>query len=361
MAAFRSIKFRLTVLYAGIFAGFLIAFSAAIYVPASNHAWRDFDRDLDRDADAFSSLVVEEWKELQEGSHKQDDWLDEVKPIPGLLQSQVTLIGADGKIVFRTPELSALPPPSKSATGWRTEYLALEHHPGHYRIVTKDLSRAGPPLVVEFSRSTVHLSRFLHRMALGLILGIPLLVGFAFLAGYFFIRRTIRPVVEMADLAREISAGDLARRVPLPSSEGEFKQLAITLNGMLSRLEEAFARMRTFTSNSAHELRTPVASIRTALETALGRSTRELEESIRDGLEELQQLTAITEKLLLLSRADAGRLLGEIRPVDLAAISHQVAAAFEIPASQRGIAIHVEGGPARAPADAALLRRAIHN
>ncbi|HZL72255.1 MAG TPA: HAMP domain-containing protein, partial [Planctomycetota bacterium] len=289
----RSLKFRLTVLYAGIFAGFLIVFSAGIYYLASSRAWKDFDRDLDRDARVYASLVREEWLEIATGEHTLDNWLDELKGIPNLLHASASLTDARGNVVFQTPELKALPPRKTPKAGpadpnLSTEYFDLPRHPGSYRIVTVDVSTdKGPPLTLEFSRSTTGLSRFLNRMGMGLLVGIPLLIVLSFVAGYFFIKRTIQPVDEMAGLAQEISAGDLARRIPLPASTGEFRQLALTLNAMLSRLEESFTRMRTFTSNAAHELKTPVATVRSALETSVGRSPHEMEEAIRDALEEL--------------------------------------------------------------------------
>jgi heavy metal sensor kinase len=363
----RSLKFRLTVLYAGIFAVFLLAFSGAVYYLVSSRAWKEFDRDLERDARVYASLVREEWTEIATGEHTLDNWLDEPKSIANLLHAVVSLTGMNGNVVYQAPELAALPPrpvfrDDEGLPRLRTEYFALARHPGSYRIAAMDLSRdQGPPMVLEFSRSTKGLSRFLDRMGMGLLMGIPLLIGLAFIAGYFFIKRTIRPVEVMAGLAREISAGDLARRIPLPASTGEFRQLALTLNAMLSRLEESFARMRTFTANAAHELKTPVASVRSALETSVGRSPREMEESIRDALEDLGRLTEITDKLFLLARADAGRLLGATEPVDLADIAGQVAGAFEAPAIARRMSIRLELEPATLKADAALLRRAIHN
>jgi two-component system heavy metal sensor histidine kinase CusS len=359
---FNSLKFRLTVLYAGIFAAFLVAFAAGLYFLSASRAWREFDRDLDRDASAYASLVEEEWRELKSGEHNNENWLNELKAIPELLHAAVELRTNDGKILFRTPESGWNAGSQPPGSGWRTAHYEFPDHAGDYRVITLDLSKEqGLPLVLEFARSTRGLTRYLSRTRIGLLAVVPLLVALAFIAGYFFIKRTIQPVDEMAGLAREISTGDLARRIPLPASEGEFRQLALTLNEMLSRLEEGFARMRTFTSNAAHELKTPVATVRSALETSLGRPPGDMEESIRDALEELTRLSEITEKLFLLARADAGHLLGELRPTDLSQIAAQVASAFEAPAQEKGITINVEGKPVSMSVDAALMRRAIHN
>ena len=367
MLPIRSLKFRLTVLYAGIFAVFLIVFSVGILYVASTRAWKDFDRDLERDAQVYASLVDEEWRELQAGMHTKENWLEELKSMPALLHASACITGVDGTVLYRSPELDAISgkfaaSPDAMRTPLRTEYFAFERHGGWYRVASVDLSKdKGSPFRLEFSRSMTGLSRYLGRMRLAVIGGIPLLIALAFIAGYYFIKRTIQPVEVMAGLAREISAGDLSRRVPLPSSEGEFRQLALTLNDMLFRLEEGFAKMKTFTANAAHELRNPIATVRSALETSLGRSSREMQESIHEALEELARLTEITEKLFLLARADSGRLLGEVRPVILSEIAAQVAAAFEGPAVEKGMSIKVEGEPASVEGDTALMRRAIHN
>jgi len=363
----RSLKSRLTFLYVGIFALFVIAFSLGVHALAAKRVWREFDRDLERDGQVFANLVLEELAEMDRGEHTPENWLDELRSYPESMHASATLYAADGKTLFRSRDLAADSlqaggRPWPIPAGIRTEYLALKHRPGNYRIITQPIGDGRrPPMTLEFARSTDGLSRFLLRMGLELIGAVPLLMLLASMAGYFFVKRALRPVDEMAVLAREISAGDLARRIPIPSSEGEFRQLALTINAMLSRLEEAFARMRTFTANAAHELRTPISTIRTALETTVGRSPAEMEEAIRDALEELGRLSEITEKLFLLARADAGRLLGATKTVDLAELAGQIAEAFEGPAAAKDMTLQCALEPLAVDGDAALIRRAIHN
>lgn len=363
----RSLKFRLTILYVGIFAAFLVAFSAGVYTLASSRGWRDFDRSLERDAAVYARLVMEERREIDTGEHTWQDWLDELKGVPELMHASAVLYGPDGKVLHQATGLDsiptrALPTGAADRPQLRSEFMEHARHRGEYRILTLPLKDSGnPPMVLEFARSTRGLTHFLGQLKLAITAGIPLLMALAFIAGYLFVRRALKPVDQMAGLAQEISAGDLARRIPLPASEGEFRQLALTFNAMLSRLEESFTRMRTFTANAAHELKTPVASVRSALETSAGGSPAEMEESIRDALEDLGRLTEITDKLLLLARADAGRLLGARESIDLAEIAAQVASAFEGPAAVRRMSIRLVTEPVVMKGDAALMRRAIHN
>jgi hypothetical protein len=102
---FKSLKFRLTFLYVGIFAAFVAAFSIGIQTLAATRAWRELDRDLERDARVFASLILEERAELAAGGHTPDNWLDELKGYPDLMHAMVAIYSADGRLtLLRAPE-----------------------------------------------------------------------------------------------------------------------------------------------------------------------------------------------------------------------------------------------------------------
>src|SRR6185295_7183054 len=124
----RSLKSRLTFLYVGIFALFVVGFSLGVHALAAKRVWKEFDRDLDRDAAVFANLVLEESAELERGEHTAANWLDELKSYPEAMHASATLYSADGKALFRSRDLAAeslqngghawpIPP------GIRTEYL----------------------------------------------------------------------------------------------------------------------------------------------------------------------------------------------------------------------------------------------
>jgi signal transduction histidine kinase len=119
----------------------------------------------------------------------------------------------------------------------------------------------------------------------------------------------------MAQQAREITAADLARRVPRRGAEDELDYLADTLNVVLARLEAAFAELRRFTADAAHELRTPLTALKSGLEVALRhpRSAEEHARTIKESLEEVDRLVRLAEDLLLLSRATGGAALARRR------------------------------------------------
>ncbi len=137
-----------------------------------------------------------------------------------------------------------------------------------------------------------------------LLVTFPLLLVVLALIAWFVIGRTLRPVRGLRVGAERISGEHREERLPVPASADEIRALALTLNGMLDRLEAARARQRAFVADAAHELRSPLTSMRTQLEVA-----RQLGEGGRltgDLLADVNRLSALVEDLLLLARADSG-------------------------------------------------------
>src|SRR6266850_8284605 len=147
-------------------------------------------------------------------------------------------------------------------------------------------------------------------MAVILAMGIPFAVGLAIAGGYFLAGRVLSPVGAMADKAREITAESLAERLPVDNADDEFGRLATVFNDTLSRLQDAFERLRRFTAEASHELRTPLTAMRSVGEVALQRSVNaaEYREVIGSMLEEVDRLTRLVENLLTLTRGEAGRI-----------------------------------------------------
>ena len=148
----------------------------------------------------------------------------------------------------------------------------------------------------------------LERLRRELLLGSPLALLLATIAGYLLAGAALRPVEAMRRKASAISAQTPGSRLPVPSARDEVSRLAETLNDMLERLETAFEHERRFVADASHELRTPLALLRTELELALRhpRSREELEDALRSAAEETERLTALAADLLLIARADQG-------------------------------------------------------
>jgi two-component system, OmpR family, heavy metal sensor histidine kinase CusS len=159
----------------------------------------------------------------------------------------------------------------------------------------------------------------LDRFKGALLLFGPLLLLFASAGGYWMSRRALTPVDEITRAAQNISSKNLSSRLAVPQSRDELQRLSETLNGMLARLEAAFKRITQFTADASHELRTPVALMRTTAELSLRKPRVETEyrDALTQILKELEATSLLIENLMLLARADSGAEAQQFVPVDL--------------------------------------------
>lgn len=182
--------------------------------------------------------------------------------------------------------------------------------------------------------------------------------------GWLMARAALRPMERMREEAAAISASEPGRRLPVPQTGDEVARLGQTLNAMLTRLEDALERERRFVADASHELRTPLANLKAELELALrrSRSAEELEAAIQSAADETQRLARLAEDLLVLARADRGRLPVKREPVDVAHLVGSAADPFLARAEQSGVEIEArvpEG--LRADLDPVRIRQAIGN
>ena len=187
-----------------------------------------------------------------------------------------------------------------------------------------------------------------HLVVRLLVIACPLLIAVALLVGYSITRRALLPVDEICRTADEISGGtDLSRRIPEERARGEMRQLTDTFNHMFARLEESFAKERQFTSDASHELRTPIAVIRSQAEYALMDDVTE--EERKEGLEVIlkqsEQMSSLVSRLLTLARADSGKQALRKAPVDLGLAAAAAAEKVQKKASLRKIRIQCHLSP----------------
>ncbi|MFE6684861.1 sensor histidine kinase [Streptomyces sp. NPDC057743] len=190
--------------------------------------------------------------------------------------------------------------------GFRTVTLRLHHdHPGQeFRVAGLRATTPEGRTVTVYAGSSLDT----ERQAVGgvrdaMLLGLPALLLVVALVTWLVTRRALRPVEGIRAELAEIMGGDLSRRVPQPASRDEVARLARTTNATLAALETSVERQRQFVADASHELRSPIASLRTQLEVA--RAHPELLEL--DGLiEDTVRLERVASDLLLLARLDAG-------------------------------------------------------
>jgi signal transduction histidine kinase len=194
----------------------------------------------------------------------------------------------------------------------------------------------------------------------GLLLAVPATTAVLAALVWLLTGRVLRPVDRIRAEVDRISAGRLDRRVPEPRTGDEVARLARTMNAMLDRLAAAADRQRRFVADAAHELRTPLARIRTQLEVDRAHPAGADQAATREAvLAEAGRLQRLVDDLLLLARGDGGEPgPGAARPVDLDDVVARQAALHEGPGPEvdlRGVA------PAQVCGDEAALERAVAN
>jgi heavy metal sensor kinase len=151
-------------------------------------------------------------------------------------------------------------------------------------------------------------------------------MALSFLVGYFITARALKPVVEISKTAASLSITELSTRLKLPAAKDEIRDLTITFNGMIDRLEDAFGRLQRFSGDVSHELRTPIAVVRGEADFALRkkRTAEEYEDSLRVISKESVHMTSIIEDLLLLARAHSKSVAIQWEEIEPVSIVHGV-------------------------------------
>jgi signal transduction histidine kinase len=188
----------------------------------------------------------------------------------------------------------------------------------------------------------------------------PILVLVLVLAAWRVLGASLRPVESLRAGAERITGADTEERLPVPASHDEIHRLAVTLNDMIDRLSRARARQRAFVADAAHELRSPLASIRVQLEVA--QRLGDWNSVGDDILVDVERLSRLVDDLLLLARADDGgpapTRRRNVQPVDLRGVLTDIAARYS---SARVPVSVVDGPPVDVPGNLDELARMVIN
>ncbi len=221
----------------------------------------------------------------------------------------------------------------------RGKFRNIRFRHGGLRVFSARIHSQGQTYAIQVAASIDELSEALTKYQIALVLLIPLLLIAASGGGYWLSRRALAPVDRIISDAQAIGSRSLEKRLVVPQTGDELQRLSETLNQMLERLDEAFRRVTHFTADASHELRTPVAVIRTTAELALrrSRSAAEYEAALRDVLAQSEKTTELIESLLVLARADTGKYDLQRAKVNLDTIVGEACAAGRKLASSKGI------------------------
>ncbi len=220
-----------------------------------------------------------------------------------------------------------------SRVAWRTTTLPSLR--GEWRLIEVPVRVDGHAAALVVGRSVAARTETLNRLAREFLFAAPAALLLAILAGYAVAAAALRPVEAMRRRASVISAMTPGRRLPVPAARDEISALAVTLNDMLGRLEDALDHERRFVADASHELRTPLALLRAELELALRRprSRAELEDAVRSAAAGTERLTRLAEDLLLIARSDQGGIPLRREPVGAVALFEAVRDRFALRAA----------------------------
>jgi signal transduction histidine kinase len=276
------------------------------------------------------------------------------------LAELISPTGATLRATASTPRLLDPRDARASASGrsfFRTE--SLPGLTGRWRVLAVP-ARGGGAIAVARSLSERDIA--LDRISRELLIAGPLAVLLASLAGYALAAAALRPVEAMRRRAAVVSAASPGT-LPVPPARDEISRLAVTLNEMLTRLQASLEHERRFVADASHELRTPVALLRTELELALRRprSPDELKDALRSALTETERLSQLADDLLLLARSENGSIPVQRERTDVAAVFDTVIRRFARRADEAGRNIRAEPTALVVLADPSRLEQALDN
>ncbi|MCR3749210.1 sensor histidine kinase [Lentzea californiensis] len=285
-----------------------------------------------------------------------DARLDRVVSTPRTLplRDNVVLRSADG--VLSGTSFDGLPAYGTLTPG---EHVTV----GSRRVVMRQFD--GAELVAAVDQSEVDRAVGDLRVAFLLIsLGALVLVG---MAGYALVRASTRALEEVEQVAGEIAAGDLSRRVPVRRPGSEVGRLASALNTMLGQIEAAFAvrvssenRMRQFVADASHELRTPLTSIRGYAELYRQGAATDPAEVLRRVEDHAARMGVLVDDLLQLARLDSSQPL-TLSAVDLVVVVTDAVAEVRAHETNRLVSLELPAGPVPVEADEARVRQILTN
>jgi len=219
-----------------------------------------------------------------------------------------------------------------------------------------------PPMKVAIAVNIEHHERFISEVHQSLLIALLIGILLMILVGWIAAKRGLAPVRELDQLAKSVSASQLHDRLNLESLPVELKELAQSFNAMLARLEDSFARLSDFSSDLAHELRTPISNLMTQNHVVLSkpRTIEEYREILYSNLEEYDHISHMISDMLFLAKADNGLIVPNKETMNLGIEADAVIEFYEPLTDEKAIKI-IRRGNADFMGDRLMIRRAISN
>jgi heavy metal sensor kinase len=333
---------RVALLFSVFVAVLLGTFSASLYLWVRDGLERDADDDLQIRSRILLDRIGEELDAAPGGFRPQ--FVQELRRFLGTTAALADVRSADGTTLFTCPEFA------RPLEGYRERTESLP---------------AGPagPLTVRIAASDQPLQARLRQLALCFLVFVPLGIAVSALFAVIVVKRTLAPIEAVRLRAEQISRTSVSDRIPEPPTSGELRDLVRTFNAMLGRLESAIQDLENFAADAAHELRTPLATLRAEIETAIQttHSPEEHETILASFQLEVARMTHVVTDLFTLAKVEMRQYALQRERVRLAPLLEEARETWQPLASARRIEITTEGGDAEVLGDPVALRRVFMN
>ncbi|MEA2233434.1 MAG: hypothetical protein QOD83_3250 [Solirubrobacteraceae bacterium] len=340
------IRIKVTLAFAGVMAIVLTVIGFALFDQFRQHLDETFNHGLRARAGDISALIQSEppsalsakgRQNLVERGESFSQILDVdgsvesashpmLRTAPLLTPSQIQRVDQGRTIIIERPNPFEINPPEPA------------------RVLATPVTARGKRLVVVVAAGADDRNSHLSDLVNLLLIGGPIALLLASLAGYGVAAGALRPVEAMRRKAAEITEDAPGERLPVRAIDDEIARLGTTLNDMLARLQRAFERERAFVSDASHELRTPLAILKAEIELALKgeRSRDELHEALESAAEETDRLAELAEALLVIARSDSGKLPLKTTVVQTSQLLAGISGRFEPRAEAAGRSVVVD-------------------
>jgi two-component system OmpR family sensor kinase len=322
----------------------LLGFAAIVGVLTTRSIRQDFERDVGAAADELrrelKPVVVTDENgvsqvRLAKGSPNLDDYA-------GSQNAVIRVVYLNGDLIAQTTDAQYLPPPRADTEEYDGDLIESRPVP---------VLNATGRVYVQYARRLSDVKATANRVRVFLGLGVLGGAALALLAGLATATRAMAPITRLTDTARAITrTRDPSLTIPHPESSDEVTELAVTLESMLRALNEArgeteqtLARQRQFVADASHELRTPLTSVLANLELLEMELEGEQREAAASALRSSRRMRRLVADLLLLARADAGRVAPHV-PVDLSEVVTEAAGELEPVAGEHKISVDAPPG-----------------
>jgi len=369
---FKSIRFKITILYMAILAVTLTSFSIILYHNVGNGLYGSMDTLLKSKAGGISQAINTYWEayNLEAGSTSDKTetlrkrrninfakiaqrWVKEETTDPQLLDILVQVFDTDGAIIASSKRAQKLTDISRknfiSVLQGRNRFdtVASEEQTGRITLriyTTPVFENEKVAYIVQVASPLSSIEVALNNIKIAVFILFPITVLLAGLMGVFLAKVTLRPVDNMINTIHQITAENMKLKLSVPDTKDEIQKLAETFNNMLGRLDEAFTSQRQLFEDLSHELKTPLTILKGEFEVILKkmRSQEEYQIILKSALEEINRITSLVQGLLLIAHLDSKEAVPIKNKIDLTALLKDVIDNIDCLAKLKNIEISFE-------------------